>query len=117
MNNPTVIGVHQPEDVTVVTLALTPDETLPLGPTRFYLCLWYGHEQVIQFTFNCISDQVGGLDVRAVDEYTYFAEGAPLVDNAQLTLREAFTHAALYVNEPMPDGRLVLEDIPRVLYA
>jgi hypothetical protein len=117
MNNPTVIGVHQPEDVTVVTLALTPDETLPLGPYQGSIYV-YGTDmsQVIPFTFNCISDQVGGLDVRAVDEYTYFAEGAPLVDNAQLTLREAFTHAALYVNEPMPDGRLVLEDIPEGYY-
>ena len=117
MNNPVVIGVHQPDDVTVVTLALSPDATLPLGPYQGSIYV-YGTDmsRVVPFTFNCISDQVGGLDVRAVDEYTYYAEGAPLVDNAQLTLRDAFTHAAVYVNEPMPDGRLLLSDLPEGYY-
>lgn len=117
MNNPVVIGIHQPGDVTVVTLALSPDETLPLGPYQGSIYV-YGTDmsRVIPFTFNCISDKVGGLDVRAVDEFTYYAAGAPLVDTALLTLRDAFTRDALYLNEPMPDGRLLLNDVPEGYY-
>lgn len=117
MNNPVVIGVHQPDQSTVITLTLSPDAALPLGPYQGSIYI-YGSEmsQAVPFTFNCVSDQVARLDVKAVDEFTYYAEGSPLVENAQLTLRDAFTRDALYLNEPLPGGRLLLEDVPEGYY-
>jgi hypothetical protein len=118
MNNPENIGVHEPNDVTVVTLTLKPDAALPLGPYTGSI-LVYGTDmsQTIPFNFNCVSNQVGGLDLEAVDEYTYYAAGAPRVENAAITLRDAFSGDIVYFNKPMADGLLLLESLPENYYA
>jgi hypothetical protein len=117
MNNPENIGIHEPNDVTVVTLTLNPDAALPLGPYTGSIVI-YGTDmsQTIPFTFNCISSQVGGLDLEAVDEFTYYADGAPKVDNASVTLRDAFNGNIIYFNKPMPEGRLLLENLAENYY-
>lgn len=117
MHNPVVIGVHQPQDVTVITLTLSPDETLPLGPYQGMIYV-FGTDmsQSMPFTFTCASDKTGRLDVQAVDEFTYYAAGAPRVENVRLTLRDAFSGEAVYFNEPMPDGRLLLDEVAEGYY-
>lgn len=118
MNTPEVIGAHEPNDVTVVALTLQPDADLPLGPYEGLIIVYgTGMSQTIPFKFNCVSDQFGGLDIEAVDEFTYYAEGAPLVEDAKLTLREAFSGNIFYQSEPMVDGRLLLEDLPEAYYS
>lgn len=117
MATPVVIGVLQPGDIAEVTLLLTPDESLTLGPYQGSLYVHgTGMTRTVPFTFNCVSDRIGRLDVKAVDEFTYYAQGAPLVSDARLTLRDAFSREALFVNEPMPDGRWLLDDIAEGYY-
>ncbi|MBN1763785.1 MAG: hypothetical protein JW860_00880 [Sedimentisphaerales bacterium] len=117
MTNPEVIGVLEPNDVIVVTLELTPADNLALGP-YFGSIIVYGTamSQIIPFEFNCASDYVGDLQITAVDEFTYFADGAPNIDDATVTLTDIIADTVIVSNMPMPSGVLLLEDMPETYY-
>ena len=64
-------------------LLLTPAADLPLGPYTGSLVLLASNASlVIPFEFRALSEARGDLTVMAVDEYTYYAQGAPKVTNA-----------------------------------
>jgi hypothetical protein len=117
MTNPVVIGSLEPGQSKAITLLLKPDPSLALGP---YQGTIYVHgdqvSQALPFTFHCVSNRFGNLAIKAVDEYTYFAQDAPLVQGAHLTLRDAYTGDVLRINEPMPQGTMLLEDIVEGYY-
>ena len=50
------------------------------------------------FEFRALSDAKGDLHVSVVDEFTYYAAGAPRVTNALVVIRDAITH------EPITNG-------------
>lgn len=117
MTNPEVIGVLEPNDVTVVTLALTPAADLALGPYSGSIIVYgTGMSRTIPFEFNCASDFVGDLEITAVDEFTYFAAGAPNVDNATVTLTDIIADTVIASKMPMTAGVLLLEDLPETYY-
>jgi hypothetical protein len=66
-----------PGGTNVVTLQLMPSPTLPLGEHRGTLVVaGTGSSVSVPFNFRALSDAMGNLVVTAVDEYTYYAEGA-----------------------------------------
>lgn len=117
LNTSEVIGVIEPQESKVVTLTLSPDAALPLGPYQGSIYVFGTNTScAVPFVFQCVSDQFGSLEITAVDEFTYYAEGSPLVENAIFVLRNAFTNESLFVNEPILNGRLLLDNVPEGYY-
>lgn len=79
-----------------VTLLLTPEPDLPLGPYTGSISLDAGAVGLdLPFTFRAMADLKGDLLVEAVDEFTYYAAGAPKVTNAPVIVRDAFTRQTI----------------------
>ena len=75
-----------------VTLALTPGTNLSVGPYSGTLDLSStGMLLSVPFTFNCISSQIGDLQVTVQDELTYLETNAPNVANATVTVSDFLT--------------------------
>jgi hypothetical protein len=75
-----------------VTLQLMPAATLTLGPYGGSLALSASNSSLaVPFNFQCLSESKGDLLISAVDEFTYYAAGAPRVTNAAVTIADATT--------------------------
>jgi subtilase family serine protease len=75
-----------------VTVVLSPATDLALGPYTGTLALnGSGTGLQVPFLFNCVSDAHGAVMVRSVDEFTFFAAGAPPLANASVTLIDPFS--------------------------
>ncbi len=82
----------EPGQTNRVTLQLTPPADMTLGAYEGWLGISAGDEATtLPFSFRALSEARGDLRVMAVDEYTYFAEGAPKVTNAAVTIYDAVT--------------------------
>ena len=81
-----------PGQTNLVTLALTPTNRSPLGPIR---AQWSSPGRTssvaVPFTFDCVSTQVGNLQVTAQDEFTLVSPGAPNLSNATVTVSDFLT--------------------------
>ena len=85
-----------PGETNQLSLLLTPPEDLPLGVHSGALALTCASTSLaVPFEFRCLSEGRGDLRVTVVDEYTFYAEGAPLVTNATVSLTDALTRTAL----------------------
>lgn len=85
-----------PGDKTTVTLRLSPADDLPLTPYNGNLVVAGPAAGLsMPFQFRALSEGRGDLHVKVEDEYTYYVEGAPLVTNATVALRDAFTGETL----------------------
>ena len=74
-------------ETTIVTLALRPAPDLPLGSYPSFIRFHAVETDLdVPFEFRCVSVQQGDLLVVVTDESTYFAEGAPRVANATVTV-------------------------------
>jgi subtilase family serine protease len=79
-----------------VTLVLSPATDLALGPYTGTLALnGSGTGLQVPFVFDCISDAHGAVLVSSVDEFTFFAAGAPPLTNASVTLTDPFSGAVI----------------------
>lgn len=106
----------EPGEGTELTLLLTPAPDLPLGPYTGTIALQSSNAAVsIPYEFRCLSDAVGSLRVLALDEFTYYAEGAPRVGNARLVLRDAITGETRTANIG-PTGEVLLHNLPESYY-
>ncbi len=76
-----------------VTLQLVPSRDLPLGPYTGSLAVnaANGNGLGVRFNFRAVSEAKGDLLVDVVDEFTYYAEGAPHLAGATVTVRDAVT--------------------------
>ena len=98
-----------PGETNRVTLVLTPASDLPLLEYNGALALNGTNSGVaVPFHFRALSDAVGSLEVTAVSELTYYAEGSPKVTNATVNLRDAVSRAAVTNATVDAQGRLVL---------
>jgi hypothetical protein len=83
-----------PGETNRVTLLLAPANDLALGPYTGSLALNAAQAGIsVPFNFRAISEAKGDLLVRAEDEYTYYAEGAPRVAGATVVVRDGVTQA------------------------
>lgn len=77
----------------VVTLHLAPPADLPLGIYHGNLVLAGDRALLcVPYDFRALSEGRGGMLITVVDEFTYYAEGAPKVAGATVTFRDPFTH-------------------------
>src|SRR5581483_3045943 len=76
----------------VVTLALTPAANLALGPYTGALELFGSGTQLqVPFSFDCVSSQVGALQVTVQDELSIYGAGNPNVSNATVSVTDFIT--------------------------
>jgi subtilase family serine protease len=100
-----------------VTLLLSPALDLALGPYAGTLVLQgTSASAAVPFDFRALSDAVGTVQVSAVDEYTYYAAGAPKVTNATVTLSDAVAGTNVASGVTGPDGNLLLTNVPEAYY-
>ena len=108
-----------PGEKTVVTLRLTPSDTLPLN-------LYTGNLAVVDdgnffadvgFRFRAISDAVGDLQVTVTDDFTYHVEGEPKVAGADVRVRDAFDNSIIVAEGVTDaDGVITLPNLPEGSY-
>ena len=105
-----------------VILQLTPTADLPLGAYTGALQLvatqpGLGDVGVsLPFTFRNLSSAVGDLQIEVVDEFTYFAEGAPRVANAEVVVRDAFTGTIVFQGTSNSAGLVNATALPEGYY-
>jgi hypothetical protein len=79
-----------------VVLSLTPPANIQLGPYTGNIAVFGSNTSLsIGFRFTAISDKVGGLRIKAEDEFTYYADGNPPVAGAKLELKDVSTGEVL----------------------
>lgn len=111
------IASIQPGASNRVSLLLTPAADLPLGPYTGSLLVSGNSASVsVPFDFRAISDQIGALSVTAVDEYTFYAAGAPTVTNATLRLLDSVTHDSILSTNLGASGHVVLTGLTEADY-
>jgi len=87
---PATMDSLAPTESASVTLLLTPLSSLRLTDYPGDLFVRANDGQVIvPFRFRAVSEAKGDLEVTVVDEFFYYTEEKPLVDNATVILRDA----------------------------
>ncbi|MCX6925680.1 MAG: hypothetical protein NT154_21085 [Verrucomicrobia bacterium] len=115
--SPNPLASLEPGATNRVTLLLTPAADLPLGPYNGSLVLSSpGASATIGFQFLNISDLKGHLRVTAVDEYTYYAEGAPRVTNATIRIVDATSGALVVTTNTGTSGAILLNNLTEAYY-
>ncbi|MBI5388724.1 MAG: immunoglobulin domain-containing protein [Verrucomicrobia bacterium] len=85
-----------PGSNTTVTLLLTPPSDLTLTEYHGQLALvGEAANLAVPFSVRALSEARGDLKLTAVDEYTYYAEGAPPVTNANVLVRDTLSGAVV----------------------
>ncbi|MBN1786930.1 MAG: hypothetical protein JW806_00880 [Sedimentisphaerales bacterium] len=117
LTTPQKIPQIGPGQTAAVGLALEPAENLPLGLyTGTIIVYGVGVNKVIPFEFNCISDKVGTLEITVVDEFTFYAAGAPNVEGASMTLRDVVTQNLAWAETTDVNGVLINENVTEGYY-
>jgi hypothetical protein len=76
-----------PGETASIVLRLAPSDEATLGYYEgAFVISGTGISVSVPFKFNCVSDEVGDITVKAQDEYTYYADGSPGVLGAAVTL-------------------------------
>jgi len=79
-----------PGETTRLTLVLTPAAEVPLGEYRGRIGVVGESGYVaVPFIFRTLSEAYGAFEVEVQDEYTFYAEGAPRVPKARVTVKDA----------------------------
>jgi phage gp36-like protein len=100
-----------------VDLALTPAADLPLGPyTGTIVISSSATNLTIPFQFVAVSDLVGDVHVTVVDEFTFFAEGAPKVAGAAVTLTDPATNEIVRTGTTAANGELLFTGVREGYY-
>ncbi|NCT44034.1 MAG: hypothetical protein GPJ35_12020, partial [Microcystis aeruginosa G11-09] len=117
--SPATISALNPGQSTTVTLLLTPDSNLPLTEYfgNFYLDAEGNDGDLsVNYNFRAISDAKGNISINTVDELFYFAEGAPKLANATVTLRDYFTNQVIATAVTDNTGLINLANIKEGYY-
>lgn len=70
----------------------------------------------VPYTFRIVSDRIGTLVVEVTDQFTYYAEGAPRVAGAGVTLRDPYNGTRLHEGVSDDRGRVTFPDLPEGWY-
>jgi len=100
-----------------VTLLLTPARDLPLGPYTGNFALSCSNASLsVPFNFRAVSVAVGDLVVDAVDEFTYYAEGAPHLAGATVTVRDAVAQTNIVIGITDTNGLFAVSNLNEGYY-
>ncbi|MGC8862174.1 MAG: putative Ig domain-containing protein [Armatimonadota bacterium] len=110
---PAVIEPIAPGGKASVVLSLTPDQDLALGPYEGSIVVG---GLPVPFRFQCVSDRKGDLEITAVDELTYYAEGSPNVANADITLTRVDDPSVVVSGTTNENGVALFTDLTEAYY-
>jgi len=101
----------------MVGLALKPDADLPLGPYTGTLALNADNASAsVGFRFTAVSDKIGGLNITATDEFTYFADDHPPVSGASVMISNPYDGTLIAEGMTDGDGQFTKDDLAEGLY-
>ena len=106
-------------DTVTVTLQLAPGDDVPLNTPisgNIAVNTDNGNNILIPYRIEAVSEETGNLLVDVVDEYTYYTEEAPHVENAKVVLRHPFSGAIIAEGFTGADGKFEVNDIPEGSY-
>ncbi len=110
--SPAQLASLVPGQETEISLLLDPAADLPLGPYAGNLVVQGTQVGLsIPFTFQCVSDRIGSLAVEVVDEFTYYAAGAPRPTNATVQLYATRSQELVATRATEPDGRVLFPEL------
>ncbi|MBN2063809.1 MAG: hypothetical protein JW745_03325, partial [Sedimentisphaerales bacterium] len=102
---------------TEVVLQLLPDADLGLGNYAGYLLVQCSDSYAeVPFVFRAISSSTGSLMVTAVDEYTYYAQGAPKVEQALVNVVDPVSKETVVTGYTDSEGRITFADLTEGYY-
>lgn len=107
-----------PGQKVTVTLALNPATNQPLGLYEGSLVLNGTNSSLSQsFSLRAISEAVGDVRISVEDEFTYFAEGRPLLAGATVVLMDPFDNS-IVIAQGVTDasGTVILTGVPEGEY-
>jgi hypothetical protein len=88
-----------------VSLVLLPPADLPLGAYNGTLAVNGAATGIsVPFAFRAISEAKGDLRIEAVTEFTYYAEGAPRLAGASVTVRDSVSQVTVATGTTGEDG-------------
>ncbi|MCX6904954.1 MAG: hypothetical protein NTW03_16040, partial [Verrucomicrobia bacterium] len=106
-----------PGQTNLVTLLLTPDTNVDLGPYAGSLVAYSSDSSVtVPFNFLAMSEALGALRVEAVDEFTYYAVGSPKVTNAAVVITDPVTQTVITNGMTDADGLFFMPALPEAYY-
>jgi hypothetical protein len=106
-----------PGQSNLVTLALTPSATLPLGPYLTSILLHNPNvTQGMSCEFDCVSDLKGAAQVTVQDEFSIYGVGAPNVSNATVCLTQLLTGTNQVCGVTDASGLLTFTNQPEGYY-
>ncbi len=98
-------------------LSLTPKANLPLGPYSGSLVVaGTTAGTTIPFEFTAVSDALGDLLIRAEDEFTFYAEGAPRVAGATVVVQDVFSKKVIASGTTDAAGELLITNLNESYY-
>lgn len=100
-----------------VTLLLQPAPDLPLGPYSGSIALHSSNATLsVPFTFRALSEARGDLLITAVDELTYYAEGAPNLAGAAVTVIDSVSRQTVASGFTDASGKFFAPSLPEAYY-
>ncbi|WP_430932240.1 CARDB domain-containing protein [Saccharicrinis sp. 156] len=106
-------------DTASVTLQLSPGNDIPLNTPisgRIAVNIDNGNNLSIPYRIEAVSEETGILVVDVIDEYTYYTDEAPHVENARVVVRHPFTGKIIAEGFTDTDGLFTVNDIPEGSY-
>ncbi len=106
-----------PGETNHILLQLLPAVDLPLGPYTGTLAIQSGSQDLnVPFQFRALSEAKGDLLITTVDEYTFYAEGAPKVAGASITVQDAVTTQVVATGVSDSAGQFLIQQLPEGYY-
>lgn len=106
-----------PGETGELVIVLTPPADLPLGPYTGSLVIAGADNSIeLPFELRATDDATGDLAVTVVDEYFYFAEGAPKLAGAEVLLKDYFTGDLIVEGTTGADGLVSFADLAHAWY-
>ncbi len=106
-----------PDQSTVISLQLCPDEAFPIGLYTGTLLLEANDNQLsVPFEFRSLSQAQGDLTITCEDEYTYFATGQPRLAGATVVICDSFTSARVATGTSDSNGQAAFTDLTQGYY-
>ncbi len=106
-------------DTASVTLQLSPGDDIPLNTPisgRIAVNVDNGNSITIPYRIEAVSEETGNLIVDVIDEYTYYTDDAPHVENARVVVRHPFSGKIIAEGFTGADGTFTVNDIPEGNY-
>ncbi len=117
LGSPMIVSSIAPGEKSTVTLVLTPEAALRLGPYAGNLQISGEAAQLtVPFQFNAVAALVGNVHVQVVDEYTYGTPAAPKVAGASVELIDPTLGEIIRSGTTTVQGDLLLSDLPEGSY-